>query len=719
MTITYTARVANVRFCSFSKLLVLWKGSIYKLLYKEFLVFSFMYAVLSVAYRFVLMEEQKRYFEKLALYCNHYANLIPMAFVLGFYVTLVVNRWWSQYTSIPLPDRLMCVISGNVHGSDERGRMLRRTMMRYASLSALLILRSVSTAVFKRFPTMDHVVEAGFMTRDERKKYESLHSPYNKYWIPCVWFTNLAAKGRKEGRIRDDNALKLLMEELNTFRAKCSLLFHYDWISIPLVYTQVVTIAVYSFFMTCLIGRQFLDPAQGYAGHDIDLYVPVFTLLQFFFYAGWLKVAEQLINPFGEDDDDFETNRLIDRNFQGCIDCSCDCCIQVSMMAVDDMYQDLPLMEKDRYWNESNPRPPYTAATVFVLQKPSFQGSTFDMTISKDDMHFQPMEDIEENLEGGNRHHVPLFSRLLPGGPSPASFHSNIARSSRPFQLLKRRNSVSSDASMYSCLCQDTQSTVCSCCTYNDHKPLTKIHFLSENSELERKETEAETNSLNFSEQTSEEKVPDSEFQGFGREVSNCKDGLLDTPIKDGDATLEADPHSLPMISSINISGEGIPHGGDLVFSYDPHINQFESSEDHDCRIQSPLVTQPVQKSPDHSYPTMETIPVTFPAKTPGSPLLSCNSNTPLSADTSFVETCTYRVTYGLQRPVVGGKSEPRLLPLSPAEEEPGEKSEWSRTTKRSLRADGAEDESTPLHISEPLCVNGREPVHSKTPSRL
>lgn len=56
--------------------------------------------------------------------------------------------------------------------------------------------------------------------------------------------------------------------------------------------SQVVTIAVYTFFVTCLIGRQFLDPAQGYAGHELDLGVPVFTLLQFFFYVGWLKVRE-------------------------------------------------------------------------------------------------------------------------------------------------------------------------------------------------------------------------------------------------------------------------------------------------------------------------------------------------------------------------------------------------------------------------------------------
>ncbi|XP_051940898.1 bestrophin-2 isoform X1 [Hippocampus zosterae] len=488
MTVTYTARVANARFCGFSKLLLAWKGSIYKVLYKEFLAFFAMYTGISITYRFLLSDDQKRYFEKLAIYCNHYASLIPMSFVLaGFYVTLVVNRWWNQYTSIPLPDRLMCVLSGGLQGSDERGRLLRRTMMRYASLSALLILRSVSTAVFKRFPTMDHVVEAGFMSREERKKFEGLHSPYNKYWIPCVWFTNLAAVARCEGRIRDDHTLKLLLEELNVFRGKCGMLFHYDMISVPLVYTQVVTLAVYSFFLVCLIGRQFLDPNQGYPGHDLDLYVPIFTLLQFFFYAGWLKVAEQLINPFGEDDDDFETNWLIDRNFQ------------VSMMAVDEMYGDLPMMERDRYWNDSNPRPPYTAATLFVLRKPSFQGSTFDMAIPKEEMHFQPLEEIAENTEESVSRHpnMALFNRLLNAAPSHTGFMSGaLRRTSAQLQRLYHSPSIdqciSDDDDSESCkigkggslpsgLGQDTQSTVCS---FREEKnarvPLLEIQFEAE-----------------------------------------------------------------------------------------------------------------------------------------------------------------------------------------------------------------------------------------------
>lgn len=76
--------------------------------------------------------------------------------------------------------------------------------------------------------------------------------------------------------------------------------------------TQVVTLAVYTYFLTSVMGRQWIQTSNSV----IDQYFPVFTTLQFFFYMGWLKVAETLINPFGEDDDDFEVNWLIDRNLQ-------------------------------------------------------------------------------------------------------------------------------------------------------------------------------------------------------------------------------------------------------------------------------------------------------------------------------------------------------------------------------------------------------------------
>lgn len=55
--------------------------------------------------------------------------------------------------------------------------------------------------------------------------------------------------------------------------------------------------------------------------YKFDLYFPFFTTLQFFFYVGWLKVAESLINPFGDDDDDFEVNWMVDRNLQVNIIC--------------------------------------------------------------------------------------------------------------------------------------------------------------------------------------------------------------------------------------------------------------------------------------------------------------------------------------------------------------------------------------------------------------
>lgn len=323
-----------------------------------------------------MTEDQKRDFEKLVLYCNQTIDLIPLSFVLGFYVTCIVTRWMNQFVAIPWPDRTMHCVAMYVNGTDERGKLIRRTLMRYVNLCIVLLYQSISGAVKRRFATTKQLVDAGFMTLEERKIYDTIPTKVNKHWVPLIWFVNLLQTAQKEKRIDSPAAIKHILEEINALRSKTSLMWGYDWITVPLVYTQVVTLTSHLFFLTCLISRQYLDPEQKYPGHNFDLYFPVFTFFQFFFFMGWLKVAEQLINPLGEDDDDFETNWMIDRN------------IQVSYLGVDILCRKLPKIEKDIHWDNSEELDlPYTEASM-IHKIPTYRGSTMHMVIPNQEQTF-------------------------------------------------------------------------------------------------------------------------------------------------------------------------------------------------------------------------------------------------------------------------------------------------------------------------------------------
>ncbi|KAG7160182.1 Bestrophin-2-like 6 [Homarus americanus] len=229
------------------------------------------------------------------------------------------------------------------------------------------------------------------MTTNEQKIFDALDAKtsHPKYWMPLVWAGSIITRARKEGRIRDDFAVKTIIDEINRFRGLCGGLLSYDWISIPLVYTQVVTLAVYSFFLATIMGRQFLDPKQNLDKYNVDFYVPVFTFLQFFFYMGWLKVAESLVNPFGEDDDDFEVNWLVDRN------------LQVSYLIVDEMHCEHPELIQDMYWDEVFPQElPYTIASEAYRREPP-QGSTANIEVPETEQEFLPMmeEEVDEGID--------------------------------------------------------------------------------------------------------------------------------------------------------------------------------------------------------------------------------------------------------------------------------------------------------------------------------
>ncbi|GFS18923.1 bestrophin homolog [Elysia marginata] len=110
MTIIYQYRVATTSLGGFLKLLRAWRGSVYKLMYKELVIFVSLYALVSSVYRLALTQKQKRKFESLAMDLHSVSTAIPLSFVLGFYVTIIVQRWWEQFTNVPWPDRVVLVV---------------------------------------------------------------------------------------------------------------------------------------------------------------------------------------------------------------------------------------------------------------------------------------------------------------------------------------------------------------------------------------------------------------------------------------------------------------------------------------------------------------------------------------------------------------------------------------------------------------------------------
>ena len=212
--------------------------------------------------------------------------------------------------------------------------------MRYVNLSIVLVFRLVTRKVEKRFPDEQSLVEANLMLPDEAEKLKKCSEKmlHETTWLPIMWALKLLSKARRDKKIEIEapifGQIQSKFEEIEILNRK---ILNYGWVNFPLAYTQVAHFSVYLYFLAALFGRQYLMPVKEqdidtysfpslkniisiatpksvFKPHSPDLYVPFFTLFELFAYLGWIKVAESLLNPFGDDDEDFQIDYLIDRN---------------------------------------------------------------------------------------------------------------------------------------------------------------------------------------------------------------------------------------------------------------------------------------------------------------------------------------------------------------------------------------------------------------------
>ena len=61
----------------------------------------------------------------------------------------------------------------------------------------------------------------------------------------------------------------------------------------------------------------------GYDQTIYNFYFPLFTFLQYIIYFGWLNVAKILINPFGDDDEVRDRNKICRITYNYNLFCCC------------------------------------------------------------------------------------------------------------------------------------------------------------------------------------------------------------------------------------------------------------------------------------------------------------------------------------------------------------------------------------------------------------
>ena len=192
MTVTYIHRVPSAdKLGAFFRLLALWKGSVLKGIWKDLMAYFAVYAVLSICYRYLMIhdEERKQMFEQVCVYMNKFEDHIPLPFLLGFYVTQVVSRWWSQFLSVPYVDGMAYTL--NIYLPGRKWADTRRKIIRYALVSLLMVLKSISDKIDKKYKSYHDFVDCGLLTEAERQRLEAADEAsdrrYHSHWLPMKW----------------------------------------------------------------------------------------------------------------------------------------------------------------------------------------------------------------------------------------------------------------------------------------------------------------------------------------------------------------------------------------------------------------------------------------------------------------------------------------------------------------------------------------------------
>ena len=245
-----------------------------------------------------------------------------LTFLLGFYVSFTINRWWRQITSVPSVDGLCIALGAFIWvdpskkedevfvKEDVTVKEFKHTIARYCLLSWTMVMSSVGQPLAEKFKQPIDFNEKGLITYEEYMAIKTKHGGdawKSKWALPLLWAGSMvceASEKTKDANLVKIKELKEIMKAIHGFQQRLSDVLHYDENQVPDIMVQAIRLAMW-FWVTMGVFA-----SQGMVNKEFNVPIPLALLMNFpllgvvryVLVMSWLKTALYLQNPFGYDE---------------------------------------------------------------------------------------------------------------------------------------------------------------------------------------------------------------------------------------------------------------------------------------------------------------------------------------------------------------------------------------------------------------------------------
>ncbi|XP_057370273.1 bestrophin-2-like isoform X2 [Daphnia carinata] len=303
------------------RILLRWKGSIYKTIWKDLLVYYGLYYLITIIHNYLLDESGKIAFEALAKYCLKNSNSINVMIMLTFFTTTAMHRLFAMQTMIPGTAKVITFFILSIKPNLPEGPIVVERFARWTVLAWILTFRTVSKPLRTMFPDILSLQLAGIIKEKERLLLERVETERNKTpraLMVIDWMLLLMKDCFIQNRYAEKSNYLKVIEVVMAFKKGCGNTIKFATKNMPYALIQAVMIVVYTYGFVTLMARNVEEASTCSFMEVIVNYVPVIPSMQFFVFLVWLNFGRVAVNPFGTDDDDIDVTLLFQTHVQDC-----------------------------------------------------------------------------------------------------------------------------------------------------------------------------------------------------------------------------------------------------------------------------------------------------------------------------------------------------------------------------------------------------------------